>query len=182
MFENFLVPAYVLILATLLVTFFHAYATVKLMRPGQQWAKGIPAMPYSDAPDTLKLIKHNIQNLFELPIIFYVLSIFCFIQGIQDQFLIILSWCYVLLRVVHSYLHIFVSSTTLRGHTYVLSNLVLFVMLLMMMRTMHQRFHHPQKRTGKPVLLLKAPKWSQLKLRAQNLKPTRTPQLAPGIM
>jgi hypothetical protein len=137
MFENFLVPAYVMILTTFLVGFLHVFATLKLMKSDPRWEDGVPAMPYPNAPDSLKLIKNNIQNLFEFPVIFYVLSVFCFIQGIQDQLLMTLSWSYVVLRIAHSYLHIFVTSTTLRGHVFVLSNLVLFVMLLGMLRTMH---------------------------------------------
>ena len=137
MFENFLVPAYVMILITFLVGFLHVFATLKLMKSDPSWADGVPSMPYPNAPDSLKLIKNNIQNLFEFPVIFYVLSIFCFIQGIQDQLLMTMSWSYVILRTVHSYLHIFVTSTALRGPVFVLSNLVLFVMLLGMLRTMH---------------------------------------------
>jgi|TARA_B110000908_G_scaffold159893_1_gene202574 hypothetical protein len=137
MFENFLVPTYVLIFLTFLVSFLHAYVSVKLTGPNQKWAKGIPLMPYPDAPENLKLIKNNIQNLFEFPVIFYVLCILCFIQGIQDQFLIILSWGYVVLRWVHSYLHLFAQNTLLRGSTFLLSNLMLFVMLLAMLKVMH---------------------------------------------
>ena len=107
------------------------------MKSDPRWADGVPSMPYPNAPDSLKLIKNNIQNLFEFPVIFYVLSVFCFIQGIQDQLLMTLSWSYLVLRIAHSYLHIFVRSTTLRGHVFVLSNLVLFVMLLGMLRTIH---------------------------------------------
>ena len=89
MFENFLVPAYVMILITFLVGFLHVFATLKLMKSDPRWADGVPSMPYPNAPDSLKLIKNNIQNLFEFPVIFYVLSVFCFIQGIQDQLLMI---------------------------------------------------------------------------------------------
>ena len=74
MFENFLVPAYVMILITFLVGFLHVFATLKLMNSDPRWADGVPSMPYPNAPDSLKLIKNNIQNLFEFPIIFYVLS------------------------------------------------------------------------------------------------------------
>ena len=137
MFQNVLVAAYVLIFLTFLVSFLHAYVSVKLTGPNQKWAKGIPLMPYPDAPENLKLIKNNIQNLFEFPVIFYVLCVFYFIQGIQDQLIIALSWSYVLLRLVHSYLHLFAQNTLLRGSTFLLSNLVLFVMLLAILKAMY---------------------------------------------
>ena len=70
MFENFLVPAYVMILTTFLVGFLHVFATLKLMKSDPRWADGVPSMPYPNAPDSLKLIKNNIQNLFEFPVIF----------------------------------------------------------------------------------------------------------------
>jgi hypothetical protein len=137
MFQNVLVAAYVLIFITFLVSFLHAYLTVKLIGANQKWAKGIPLMPYPDAPENLKLVKNNIQNLFEFPVIFYVLCVFYFIQGIQDQLIIALSWSYVLLRLVHSYLHLFAQNTLLRGSTFLLSNLVLFVMLLAILKAMY---------------------------------------------
>ena len=137
MFQNVLVAAYVLIFITFLVSFLHAYLTVKLIGASQKWAKGIPLMPYLDAPENLKLVKNNIQNLFEFPVIFYVLCVFYFIQGIQDQLIIALSWSYVLLRLVHSYLHLFAQNTLLRGSTFLLSNLVLFVMLLAILKAMY---------------------------------------------
>ena len=137
MFQNILVAAYVLIFLTFLVSFWHAYVSVKLTGPNQKWAEGIPLMPYPDAPENLKLVKNNIQNLFEFPVIFYVLCVFYFIQGIQDQLIIALSWSYVLLRLVHSYLHLFAQNTLLRGSTFLLSNLVLFVMLLAILKAMY---------------------------------------------
>ena len=137
MFQNVLVAAYVLIFVTFLVSFLHVYLSVKLTGPNQKWSKGIPLMPYPDAPENLKLVKNNIQNLFEFPVIFYVLCVFYFIQGIQDQLIIALSWSYVLLRLVHSYLHLFAQNTLLRGSTFLLSNLVLFVMLLAILKAMY---------------------------------------------
>ena len=65
MFENFLVPAYVMILITFLVGFLHVFATLKLMKSDPRWVDGVPSMPYPNAPDSLKLIKNNIQNLFD---------------------------------------------------------------------------------------------------------------------
>ena len=137
MFQNVLVAAFVLIFVTFLVSFLHVYLSVKLTGPNQKRSKGIPLMPYPDAPENLKLVKNNIQNLFEFPVIFYVLCAFCFIQGIQDQLVLALSWSYVLLRAVHSYLHIFSQNTLLRGYAFFVSNLILFLLLLTLLRNMH---------------------------------------------
>ncbi|HAZ80964.1 MAG TPA: hypothetical protein DCX08_13630 [Porticoccaceae bacterium] len=137
MFANFLVPAYFLMLVTFMVMFIHMFATIKIGRPDQVWAKGIPLMPYATAPDNIKIIKNSIQNLFEMPVLYYVMTIFCFIQGLQDQTLIMLSWGYLLLRIIHTGIHLFSQNTMARGLSFVLSNLVLLGMLLGMMRTMH---------------------------------------------
>ena len=61
MFENFLVPAYVMILTTFLVGFLHVFATLKLMKSDPRWADGVPSMPYPNAPDSLKLIKNTFK-------------------------------------------------------------------------------------------------------------------------
>ncbi|MDA8651006.1 MAPEG family protein [Porticoccaceae bacterium] len=137
MFSNILVPAYMLILITFIVSFIHLFATLKISKPNQQWADGIPLMPYGSSPDNLKLIKNNIQNLFEMPVLFYVMTLFCFVQGLQNETLIILSWAYVMLRGIHSAVHIFTRHTMARGLIYVFSNLALLAMLLIMMRSIH---------------------------------------------
>ena len=92
---------------TMVVSFYHTYGSMKLMRPGNDWEKGIPSDPYPNAPKNLQMVKNNIKNLFEYPIIFYVL-----------------------LRIAHSFYHLFMNNTHLRGGCWLISQFVLLAILI----------------------------------------------------
>jgi len=47
----------------------------------------------------------NLKNQFEIPVLFYVLCIFCFISGISSLVITILAWTYVALRIFHAIIH-----------------------------------------------------------------------------
>ena len=48
------------------------------------------------------LPNRNFMNLLEVPILFYVVSIFIFITQHVDMLFVYLAWAYVVLRIVHS--------------------------------------------------------------------------------
>ena len=85
MFESILTPCLALIALTMIISFYHTYGSMKLMRPGNDWEKGIPSDPYPNAPKSLQMVKNNIKNLFEFPIIFYALSVLIFFQSISYE-------------------------------------------------------------------------------------------------
>ena len=115
---------------TMAVSFYHTYGSMKLMRPGNDWEKGIPSDPYPNAPKNLQMVKNNIKNLFEYPIIFYALLILIYTLDKSDLPFIYLSWIYVLLRIVHSFYHIFMDNTHLRGGFWLISQFILLAILI----------------------------------------------------
>jgi hypothetical protein len=48
----------------------------------------------------------NFQNLFEAPVLFYVVCVAVAITGTESLLQIGLAWLYVLLRSIHSYIHL----------------------------------------------------------------------------
>ena len=130
MLENILSPGLVLIILTMAVSFYHTYGSMKLMRPGNDWEKGIPSDPYPNAPKNLQMVKNNIKNLFEYPIIFYVLLILIYSFDKTDTALLYLAWIYVLLRITHSFYHLFMNNTHLRGGFWLISQFVLLAILI----------------------------------------------------
>tara|TARA_S200000501_G_scaffold304066_1_gene292040 strand:- start:226 stop:546 length:321 start_codon:yes stop_codon:yes gene_type:complete len=100
------------------------------MKPGNDWEKGIPSDPYPNAPKDLQMVKNNIKNLFEYPIIFYALLILIYTLDKSDMPFIYLSWIYVLLRIIHSFYHIFMDNTHLRGGFWLISQFILLAILI----------------------------------------------------
>lgn len=70
----------------------------------------------------------NFRNLFELPILFYAAILLTLILLIQDPWLIALSWAFVILRGVHSFIHCTYNNVHHRFTVYVASSFVLFLM------------------------------------------------------
>ena len=130
MFGNLLFPGLVLMDLTMVVSFYHTYGSMRLMKPGNDWEKGIPSDPYPNAPKDLQMVKNNIKNLFEYPIIFYALLILIYTLDKSDIPFIYLSWIYVLLRIVHSFYHIFMDNTHLRGGFWLISQFILLAILI----------------------------------------------------
>ena len=130
MFGTLLFPGLILMALTMVVSFYHTYGSMRLMKPGNDWEKGIPSDPYPNAPKDLQMVKNNIKNLFEYPIIFYALLILIYTLDKSDLPFIYLSWIYVLLRIVHSFYHIFMDNTHLRGGFWLISQFILLAILI----------------------------------------------------
>ncbi len=69
----------------------------------------------------------NLENLFELPVLFYVAAIVIRITSMEDSTYTGLAWSYVGLRAVHSFVHCTCNQVMLRFTAYFLSCLVLWV-------------------------------------------------------
>ncbi|GEM_PF-660106 len=129
--NSIIYPILFLVIITLLVGFVHTYGSVWLMNNDKKWKKdGIPLNPKSSSPEWLLLIKNNLTNLFEFPIIFYLISTIAYLQNINDIFLLINCWIYVLLRAAHSYIHIYTKDTSVRGALWLFSQVVVSLIVI----------------------------------------------------
>jgi hypothetical protein len=137
MTNSLIYPILFLVIVTLVVGFVHTYGTVWLMNNDKKWKKdGIPLDPKLASPEWLIMIKNNLINLFEFPIIFYLISTISYLQNINDIFLLANCWIYVLLRAAHSFMHVKSMDTNIRGALWLFSQVVVslivvrFVMLI----------------------------------------------------
>ncbi len=67
----------------------------------------------------------HISNLFETPVLFYVIILMAFLTGQTGDVLLGLSWAFVALRFIHSYVHLTSNVVLTRFRMFVLSMLVL---------------------------------------------------------
>ena len=70
----------------------------------------------------------HFRNLFEMPVLFYVLCAFLAITGLTNAFLLACAWGYVALRAYHSYIHLTHNTVVRRFQAFVASTIVLYVM------------------------------------------------------
>ena len=61
---------------------------------------------YDDAwPDYVLKVNNCIRNQFEVPVLFYVLSMSLLIVDAVDLTVLVLSWLFVVSRIAHAYVH-----------------------------------------------------------------------------
>jgi hypothetical protein len=70
----------------------------------------------------------HFRNLFEMPVLFYVLCGFLAITKLTTVLLLAMAWGYVSLRVLHAYIHLTSNQVIRRFQAYAASCIVLWVM------------------------------------------------------
>lgn len=91
-------------------------------------AENLSTMSLENAPEKVQLAGRNFENQFEMPVLFYVVSLAALALNTVSPAFVALAWAYVLLRVVHSIIHLGKNTMLLRFRSFLLSSLVLLVM------------------------------------------------------
>lgn len=82
----------------------------------------------SEEPEALRVVTRHFLNLFEVPVMFYVVVILTYITHQVSPWMIACAWAYVASRYVHSYVHLGSNNVLVRVRTFLASGLVLAVM------------------------------------------------------
>lgn len=72
----------------------------------------------------------NFRNLFEVPVLFYVICLILYATSNVSQSQLTLAWVYVVLRVLHSVVHVTYNKVLHRWLLYIASTACLFLMWL----------------------------------------------------
>jgi len=78
-----------------------------------------------EEPDKLAAYSRHVVNLFEAPLLFYVIIMTAFVTGQSGTWLLGLAWAYVALRYFHSYVHLTSNVVLTRFRIFVVSMLTL---------------------------------------------------------
>lgn len=70
----------------------------------------------------------HFRNLFEVPVLFYVLCGYLAITGYTSLLLLACAWGFVFLRALHTYIHLTHNTVVRRFQAFVASTIVLYVM------------------------------------------------------
>lgn len=86
-------------------------------------------------PERVNLPAENLQNLFELPVLFYVICFYLYFSQQSDTVSLGLAYMFLVFRIAHSTIHCTYNKVMHRFAVYMISSLVLWAMLL---RTIYQ--------------------------------------------
>jgi hypothetical protein len=70
---------------------------------------------------------YSFSNQFELPMLFYVLTILAYVTHKAGFAFVILAWIFVIFRLLHAYVHVTSNVVRLRGSLYGIAALALIV-------------------------------------------------------
>ena len=106
--------------------FLQRAALMKRNPPGaDDFSSGEAAMRYF-AP--VEMAANNLRNLFEMPVLYFALIPLLLITHNANHIQVILAWVYVVLRIVHSFIHIGPKKVPVRAMIYIASCAVLMAM------------------------------------------------------
>ena len=125
--QAILLPLFVQVALTLFLLFWTGRARVAAVRRGDVHPRDI-ALRESNWPKQETQIANAYHNQLELPVLFYVLTILAIITRQADFLFVVLAWLFVVLRLVHAYIHLTSNHVGRRFAVFAASVLVLLVM------------------------------------------------------
>jgi hypothetical protein len=99
-----LAPLFVQVALTFALLFWMAFSRASALKQ-RQTTLGQIALGQPNWPAKAQQISNGYNNQFQLPLLFYVLTILAIITRHADFIFVIMAWLFVLTRIVHAYIH-----------------------------------------------------------------------------
>lgn len=99
-------PMFAMVILTTFVAFFTAYVRIKGAYSGDVHPKYFKLMSNYDVPEKMAQLGRNLNNLFEVPMLFYTVCILAIALNVSSVTLLMFAWVFVGARVVHTAIHI----------------------------------------------------------------------------
>jgi len=122
-----LLPLFVEVLLTFGVMFGMMYFRTSTLRSGKTRFEDI-SLREPNWPRRATQFGYAFANQFELPVLFYVLTILVIITHHADLLFVLLAWIFVLMRVLQAVVHVTNNNVRMRGAYYGVGALILFIM------------------------------------------------------
>ena len=81
-----------------------------------------------EEPEPLRVVSRHFSNLFEMPVLFHVGLLMIYVTHQTTTWLVACAWLYVVLRYVHSFVHLGTNDVMTRVIVYFSSGFVLLAM------------------------------------------------------
>jgi hypothetical protein len=125
--QAILLPLFVQVALTLFLLFWTGRARVAAVRRGDVHPRDI-ALRQPNWPKQETQIANAYHNQLELPVLFYVLTILAIITRHADLLFVVLAWVFVILRLLHAFIHLTSNHLGRRFAAFAASAVVLLVM------------------------------------------------------
>jgi hypothetical protein len=122
-------PLFAMVLLTFVIMIWTFISRVQAVQQGKLSIRYFRLMQ-GEAPEAVIKASRQFANLFEMPVLFYVLILLSLIKNTEDIWQVRLAWIYVLCRCVQAIIHLSYNKVNHRMAAFVVGNLVLLVLWL----------------------------------------------------
>jgi hypothetical protein len=129
--QSVLLPLFVEVILTFVLLFSMVSARMRAFREGLDWHTVANREPNWPARPTQ--LSNAFSNQFELPVLFYVLTILAWITKEADLLFVVMAWIFVLCRIGQAVVHVTSNHAPTRGMIYGIGGLVLVLMWIIFM-------------------------------------------------
>ncbi len=123
-------PVFAMVLLTFVVWTYMYVRRIRFINANQISPKdmAVPGALAALSPPEVSNPSDNLKNLFEMPVLFYLLTMILLVTGQVDTVYLIASWIFVSFRALHSAVHCTINIVLLRFNLYLVSSLALWFM------------------------------------------------------
>lgn len=97
---------FVLVLLTFLMMALTGYVRLRSVSTGQVPARYYKLMQGAELPETVIKVGRHLNNLFEMPILFYSAGILSIVLHLESPSMLAMAWTFVAFRLMHALIHI----------------------------------------------------------------------------
>jgi hypothetical protein len=127
-----LLPLFVEVILTLVLLIWTGFARRGDLTIGGVHPRDIALGQLAWRPKTQQ-VGNAYNNQFQLPVLFYVLTVVAIITRHADLLFVIMAWIFVLARLAHAYIHVTNNRVMRRGTVFGIGGLVLLLMWIVLM-------------------------------------------------
>ena len=125
--QMILLPLFVEVILTLVLWSWMAMLRTRDFNSGAVRPDNI-ALREPNWPKRTTQLANAFANQFELPVLFYVLTILEYVTHLAGIVFVVLAWVFVISRLLHAYVHVTSNIVRLRGALYGVGAFVLIIM------------------------------------------------------
>jgi hypothetical protein len=124
--QEILLPLFVEVVLTFALLFWLAPLRARDFNAGIARPDNVALREPNWAPRTLQ-VAYAYSNQFELPVLFYILTILAYITHLAGVIFVVLAWIFVVFRYLQAYVHVTSNKVRLRGAFFGISAIALAI-------------------------------------------------------
>ena len=130
------IPIIVMMILTIVSVFITLFSRIQAIRKNKISLDDLRVMDFCKKEQPwLEITSRHLDNLFQLPVLFYICFIIILLNPklMQINYLLVLGWLFVSFRIINSAIHLTTNNLSLRLCSFLLSTAFLFTIILMLL-------------------------------------------------